>query len=97
VELHKLGAEIKGQGMLVGDIDVVGHTDSVGSDDYNQRLSVRRAMAVKQYLVSQGINGGIIDVIGMGERQPVATNDTAAGRAMNRRVDILIGAKKPAM
>jgi OOP family OmpA-OmpF porin len=95
-ELQKLGALIRSQGMTVGDIDVVGHTDSVGSDEYNQRLSERRAMAVKNFLVSQGVNGSIIDVIGMGERQPVASNDTAEGRAMNRRVDILVGARKPA-
>ena len=95
-ELKKLGQTIMSQGMSVGDIDVVGHTDSVGSDAYNQALSVRRAVAVKEYLVSAGINGGIIDVIGMGERDPVATNDTAAGRAMNRRVDILVGTQKPA-
>lgn len=94
-ELHKLSDLIRNQGLTVGDIDVVGHTDSVGSDEYNQRLSIRRATAVRNYMVSQGVNGGIIDVIGMGERQPVASNDTDAGRAMNRRVDILVGTRRP--
>jgi OmpA-OmpF porin, OOP family len=95
-ELAKLSNVIKSQGMSVGDIDVVGHTDSVGTDTYNQALSVRRAEAVKAFLTTSGISSGIIDVIGMGKRDPVATNETAAGRAMNRRVDVLVGAKKPA-
>lgn len=95
-EIHKLDELIKGQGMKVGDIDVVGHTDSVGSAAYNQRLSERRATAVKAYMVSEGINASIIDVMGMGKRDPVASNDTAQGRAKNRRVDILVGAQAPA-
>ncbi|MCB1689533.1 MAG: OmpA family protein [Halioglobus sp.] len=94
--LQKLADTIKAQGLAVGDIDVVGHTDSVGSDEYNQALSIRRAAAVKAYLVSGGLSAGIIDVIGMGERDPVATNDTAQGRAMNRRVDVLVGTRKAA-
>lgn len=93
-ELQKLGQIIISQGLSVGDIDVVGHTDSVGTEAYNQALSVRRAAAVKEFLVSRGIAAGIIDVIGMGERQPVASNDTAAGRAQNRRVDVLVGTQK---
>ena len=92
-ELQKLADTIKAQGLAVGDIDVVGHTDSVGSDEYNQALSIRRAAAVKAYLVSKGVSGGIIDVMGMGKRDPIATNSTAAGRAMNRRVDVLVGTK----
>jgi OOP family OmpA-OmpF porin len=90
-ELQKLDAMIKSQGLAVKDIDVVGHTDSVGSDAYNQALSVRRATAVRDYMVSEGVNSSIIDVMGMGKRQPVASNDNAEGRAMNRRVDILVG------
>jgi OmpA-OmpF porin, OOP family len=92
-ELQKLADTIKAQGLAVGDIDVVGHTDSVGSDEYNQALSIRRAAAVKAYLVSKGVSGDIIDVMGMGKRDPIATNSTAAGRAMNRRVDVLVGTK----
>ena len=65
-----------------------GHTDSIGSDAYNQRLSERRAAAVKEYLVSKGIPASKITTIGKGEAQPVATNKTAEGRQKNRRVDI---------
>jgi OmpA-OmpF porin, OOP family len=65
-----------------------GHTDSVGSDAYNQKLSERRAAAVKDYLVSKGIPAAKITTIGKGESQPVATNKTAEGRQKNRRVDI---------
>jgi OmpA-OmpF porin, OOP family len=65
-----------------------GHTDSIGTNAYNQRLSERRAAAVKQYLESKGMPGSKITTIGKGETQPVATNKTAAGRQKNRRVDI---------
>ena len=69
-------------------IIAVGHTDSVGSDAYNQKLSVRRAEAVKAYLVSKGIEKNRVYTEGKGEKQPVADNKTAAGRAKNRRVEI---------
>ncbi|QJR15552.1 OmpA family protein [Usitatibacter palustris] len=65
-----------------------GHTDSVGSDAYNQKLSERRAAAVKDYLVSKGIASAKVTTIGKGESQPVATNKTGEGRQKNRRVDI---------
>ena len=65
-----------------------GHTDAIGSDAYNQRLSERRAAAVKDYLVSKGIPASKITTIGKGKSQPVATNKTAEGRQKNRRVDI---------
>lgn len=65
-----------------------GHTDSIGTERYNQKLSERRAAAVKAYLVSKGIAASKITTIGKGETQPVATNKTAAGRQKNRRVDI---------
>ena len=65
-----------------------GHTDSVGTDAYNQRLSERRAAAVKEYLVSKGIPAAKVTTIGKGESQPVATNKSAEGRQKNRRVDI---------
>jgi len=74
---------------------VIGHTDSVGPEEYNMGLSIRRATSVKDYMVSEGIDAGIIDVIGKGELNPVADNATAAGRAQNRRVDINIGANAP--
>jgi OOP family OmpA-OmpF porin len=65
-----------------------GHTDSVGTDAYNQKLSERRAAAVKDYLVSKGIASSKVTTIGKGESQPVATNKTKEGRQKNRRVDI---------
>jgi len=75
----------------------VGHTDSVGSEAYNLALSTRRAESVKSYMVSQGLPANKITTVGKGESQPVASNDTAEGRAKNRRVDIevqVLGVKK---
>lgn len=66
----------------------VGHTDSIGAADYNQRLSVRRAESVKSYLVSKGIEANRVYTEGKGESQPVASNQTRDGRAKNRRVEI---------
>ncbi|MDO5626476.1 MAG: OmpA family protein, partial [Pseudomonadota bacterium] len=76
------------QGINLEVIIAVGHTDSVGSVAYNQRLSVRRAEAVKAYLVSKGIERNRIYTEGKGKSQPVADNRTAAGRAKNRRVEV---------
>ncbi|NNU15538.1 OmpA family protein [Parvularcula sp. ZS-1/3] len=67
---------------------VQGHTDSTGSDAYNDQLSVERAVAVGNYLASQGVAVARIDATGFGEREPIASNDTAEGRAQNRRVEI---------
>ena len=78
----------KVQGINLEVIIAVGHTDSVGSDAYNQKLSVRRAEAVKAYLVSKGIEKNRVYTEGKGEKQPVADNKTAEGRAKNRRVEI---------
>ena len=77
----------------VKDIDLeviiaVGHTDSVGSDAYNQKLSMRRSESVKAYLVSKGIEKNRVYTEGKGEKQPVADNKTKEGRAKNRRVEI---------
>ena len=69
-------------------IIAVGHTDSVGTDAYNQKLSVKRAEAVKAYLVSKGIEKKRVYTEGKGEKQPVADNKTSEGRAKNRRVEI---------
>ncbi len=69
-------------------IIAVGHTDSVGSDAYNQKLSVRRSEAVKAYLVSKGVEKNRVYTEGKGEKQPVADNKTSEGRAKNRRVEI---------
>jgi outer membrane protein OmpA-like peptidoglycan-associated protein len=71
-------------------IDVYGHTDSTGSDAYNQALSERRARAVADYLTSRGVSYSRIRSQGFGETQPVASNDTEAGRSANRRVEIKI-------
>jgi outer membrane protein OmpA-like peptidoglycan-associated protein len=71
-------------------IQIAGHTDSQGSDSANMDLSTRRAQAVGAYLVSTGVSADRITSLGMGEGSPVATNDTAAGRAINRRVEVTI-------
>ena len=76
------------QGINLEVIIAVGHTDSVGSDTYNQKLSIRRSEAVKAYLVSKGIEKNRVYTEGKGEKQPVADNKTAEGRAKNRRVEI---------
>lgn len=73
----------------------VGHTDWVGTDDYNQKLGMRRAQAVKSFLVSKGMNAKQVYIDSKGEKQPVADNKTAAGRAKNRRVEIeVVGTKR---
>ncbi|UUP19211.1 OmpA family protein [Nitratireductor thuwali] len=69
-------------------VDVYGHTDSTGSDQYNLDLSRRRAASVADYLVAQGTSGERFAVIGVGEAQPIASNATPEGRAQNRRVEI---------
>jgi len=89
-----LDDKIKSQGTQVIDINVVGHTDSIGTEEYNQALSLRRATSVKDFMVSEGIDPGIIDVSGKGESDPVASNDTKEGRAQNRRVEISVGVKQ---
>jgi len=85
-KLDDLVQKIRGINLEV--IIAVGHTDSVGTDAYNQRLSVRRAEAVKAYLVSKGIERNRVYTEGKGEKQPVADNRTKEGRAKNRRVEI---------
>jgi outer membrane protein OmpA-like peptidoglycan-associated protein len=71
-------------------IDVYGHTDSTGSDAYNQQLSERRANSVASYLESRGVQSARVGTKGFGETQPIAPNDTEEGRAANRRVEIRI-------
>ncbi|EHK2924964.1 OmpA family protein, partial [Vibrio parahaemolyticus] len=70
-------------------IRIVGYTDASGPEEYNQRLSERRAQSVADYLESKGIDASRLTVIGLGENSPVAANDTAEGRAQNRRVEVL--------
>jgi outer membrane protein OmpA-like peptidoglycan-associated protein len=69
-------------------VEVSGHTDSIGSDAANQVLSERRANSVASYLIGQGVQRERFEIVGMGERYPVASNDTEQGRALNRRVEI---------
>ena len=78
----------KTSGINLEVIIAVGHTDSVGADAYNQKLSVKRADAIKAYLTSKGIEKNRVYTEGKGEKQPVADNKTAEGRAKNRRVEI---------
>jgi OOP family OmpA-OmpF porin len=82
------------QGMNLEVIIAVGHTDSVGTDAYNQKLSIRRAESVKRYLQSKGIEPNRIYTEGKGEKQPIASNKTREGRAKNRRVEVeVVGTK----
>ena len=92
-KLDDLVSKVKGINLEV--IIAVGHTDSVGTDAYNQKLSVRRAEAVKAYLVTKGIEKNRIYTEGKGEKQPIADNATKEGRAKNRRVEIeVVGTRK---
>lgn len=76
------------------EVVVVGHTDAVGSDAYNQGLSQRRAQAAADYLVSQGVPRSDVRTVGRGETEPIATNETDEGRQQNRRVEVAIFASE---
>ena len=92
-KLDDISSKTKGVNLEV--VIAIGHADSVGSDAYNQRLSVRRAESVKAYLTSKGIAANRVYTEGKGEKQPVADNKTKEGRAKNRRVEIeVIGTRK---
>jgi outer membrane protein OmpA-like peptidoglycan-associated protein len=90
--LHELAASLDKYPET--DLVIVGHTDQVGTNAYNQALSERRARAAASYLVSQGVSGSRIDDRGLGETEPIAANDTEAGRMANRRVEVAIFASK---
>ena len=92
-KLDDLASKVKAINLEV--IIAVGPTDSVGSDAYNQKLSVRRAEAVKAYLVTKGIEKNRVYTEGKGEKQPVADNKTTEGRAKNRRVEIEVVGTRP--
>jgi OOP family OmpA-OmpF porin len=92
-QLDDLASKIGGMNLEV--VIAIGHTDSIGSDAYNQKLSVRRAESIKAYLTSKGVPANRIYTEGKGEKQPVASNKTKEGRAKNRRVEIeVIGTRK---
>jgi OOP family OmpA-OmpF porin len=88
-ELDHIAERVRGLSS-VDSVSIVGHTDSVGSDAYNEKLSMRRANAVKRYLTDDGVDAGVMSASGMGESQPVADNRTSEGRAQNRRVEVVV-------
>lgn len=71
-------------------VQVEGHTDSTGTEEYNQRLSEQRAQSVREYLVDQQVPAAAVTAFGFGESMPVSTNDTAEGRQQNRRVELVV-------
>jgi OOP family OmpA-OmpF porin len=92
-KLDDLANKVRGVNLEV--VIAIGHADSIGSEAYNQKLSVRRAESVKAYLVSKGIEPNRIYTEGKGEKQPVASNKTKDGRAKNRRTEIeVIGTRR---
>ena len=92
-KLDDISNKVRGVNLEV--VIAIGHADSVGSDAYNQRLSIRRSESVKAYMVSKGIEPNRVYTEGKGEKQPVADNKTRDGRAKNRRVEIeVIGTRK---
>ena len=92
-KLDDLASKVRAINLEV--VIAIGHTDSIGSDAYNQKLSVRRAESVKAYLISKGVEPNRIYTEGKGEKQPVASNRTKEGRQKNRRVEIeVIGTKR---
>lgn len=78
------------------EIRIVGHTDSTGSDSINNPLSVNRAASARDYLVSRGVDGRRIQIDGRGSSQPIGDNNTEAGRAMNRRIEIFLAERSVA-
>jgi outer membrane protein OmpA-like peptidoglycan-associated protein len=87
-KLAKVAGVISGHAGLR--LQVEGHTDSVGGEDYNQELSEQRSGAVRDYLTQQGMPSGSVTAKGFGKSQPVASNDTSAGRQQNRRVELVV-------
>jgi outer membrane protein OmpA-like peptidoglycan-associated protein len=71
-------------------LTIQGHTDNKGDDNYNRQLSAKRADAVRDYLIANGVKGGRLNTVAYGESAPLASNDTEAGRAQNRRVEVIV-------
>ncbi len=92
VNLDKLAEVLKNNPDT--NINIYGHTDSRGTDEYNQKLSERRAASVKSYLMDRGVAASRMFTMGVGEKEPVASNETDAGRADNRRVEFAITANE---
>jgi len=84
------------QGDPSAQITIVGHTDSTGSDAFNNKLSIERADSVRDYIVTRGVAAGRVSTAGRGDREPIADNNTDAGRAKNRRVEIFLREPAPA-
>jgi outer membrane protein OmpA-like peptidoglycan-associated protein len=89
--LSALNESIKSRDTSVANVDIIGHTDNTGSEEYNMELSMRRAESVREYMISEGVDPSIINVYGEGESNPIASNESEEGRAENRRVDINVG------
>jgi len=87
-QLKKYREEVRDAMSRADRVKITGYTDSIGSDEYNKKLSMRRAVAVRDYLVSLGVDKSKLEVYGEGKANPVADNKTAAGRAKNRRVEV---------
>ena len=94
-KLDELAAKLQQLGSAVTAVGVTGHTDSIGSEAYNLKLSERRAQAVVNYLEQRGVNPNVIRAQGMGKANPIASNATPAGRAQNRRVEITVDSMQP--
>ena len=77
------------------EVRIIGHTDNTGTDAINNPLSIQRAAATRDYLIARGVRSNAFNIDGMGSRQPVADNNSAAGRAQNRRVEIFVGERQP--
>ena len=88
--LNRMASDLLRDRVVIHNIAILGHTDNVGSHAANQKLSQRRAASVAAYLASRGLNRGLMTVVGRGEIQPISSNMSAAGRAQNRRVNIVV-------
>ena len=86
--LDKIGAALTGEELAGYRFAVEGHTDAIGGADYNERLSMKRAASVKQYLIARGVSAKRLEVAGLGEAKPHMSNGTETGRARNRRVEL---------